>query len=329
MVKDINEADLRHLLAAAYGVADAELALIRKGADGNQTFKVTADQTLLIARVYGEQGRLHHGWAQYELELLAHLASNGISVAAPVATQNGAWMQLLPLVDAPPAPVALFAFAEGGVEWPTSPPRAHLLGAAFAQLHRVADGFHTEATHRAFDLERLVVAPLRRIRTYLADSDPDDSAAWESLAETAAQSAALFSTIPEASGAFGPIHGDLHQGNCHFNGDGSSEQLTFFDFSNAGFGWRVYDLSGFLWPMRDDTIRDPAIQAACSAFLEGYRSVRALLPEEEKAIQAAVKARDFWECGCWLEFGENLDVETVRSSLHSLADQFRRFPLSA
>jgi Ser/Thr protein kinase RdoA (MazF antagonist) len=91
----------------------------------------------------------------------------------------------------------------------------------------------------------------------------------------------------------------------------------------------VYDLSGFLWPLRDDTIRDPAILAACHAFLDGYRSVRALLPEEEKAITASVKARDFWETGCWLEFGENLDKEAVRRGLHSLADQFRRFPLSA
>lgn len=326
---NINEADLTQLLLAAYGVAEAEIALIRTGGDGNQTFKVTTNRTLLIARVYGEQGRLNPDWARYELELLAHLARNGISVAAPVAAHDGAWMQLLPMDNTPPAPVALFAFAEGGVEWPTSPPQAHLLGVAFAQLHRVADDFHTTAGHRAFDLERLLQAPLRRIRTYLADSDPDDRAAWETFAQTAAQAAALFATIPDAGGAIGPIHGDLHQGNCHFKGVGNRDQLIFFDFSNAGIGWRVYDLSGFLWPLRDDTIREPAIQAACHAFLDGYRSVRALLPEEEKAITASVKARDFWEAGCWLEFGEKLDMETVRRGLHSLAAQFRRFPLSA
>ena len=42
-----------------------------------------------------------------------------------------------------------------------------------------------------------------------------------------------------------------------------------------------------------------------------------------------MKARDFWEAGCWLEFGENLDRATVRGGLHSYADQFRRFPLPA
>jgi Ser/Thr protein kinase RdoA (MazF antagonist) len=229
-----NEADLRQLLVAAYGVAEAEIALIRTGGDGNQTFKVTTNRTLLIARVYGEQGRLHPDWARYELELLAHLASNGISVAAPVAAHNGTWMQFLPMDNAPPVPVALFAFAEGGVEWPTSPPRAHLLGAAFAQLHRVADGFHTTAGPRAFDLERLLQAPLRRIRTYLADSDSDDRAAWETFAQTAVQATALFAKVPDAGGAIGPIHGDLHQGNCHFNGSGQSRPTDFLRLQQCG-----------------------------------------------------------------------------------------------
>ena len=170
------------------------------------------------------------------------------------------------------------------------------------------------------------MAPLHRIRAYLDDSDPDDRAAWETFTQTAAQAATLFAAVPDAGGAIGPIHGDLHQGNCHFNAVGNGDQLTFFDFSNAGVGWRVYDLSGFLWPLRDDTIRDPAIQAACDAFLDGYRSVRPLLPEEEKAIMASVKARDFWEAGCWLEFGENLDPATCAVACTPLPTSFAAFP---
>ena len=76
-----------------------------------------------------------------------------------------------------------------------------------------------------------------------------------------------------------------------------------------------------------DTIRDPAIKAACDAFLDGYRSVRPLLAEEEAAIPASVKARDVWETGSWLEFDKNVDPAVVRKGLHSLAAQFRRFTL--
>jgi Ser/Thr protein kinase RdoA (MazF antagonist) len=86
-------------------------------------------------------------------------------------------------------------------------------------------------------------------------------------------------------------------------------------------------MSGFLWPLRDDTIDQPPIAAACNAFLDGYRSVRPLCAEEESAIMASVKARDYWETGCWLEFGQDLDPATVRTGLHSIANQFRRFPL--
>jgi Ser/Thr protein kinase RdoA (MazF antagonist) len=322
-----NEAPLRQLLESAYGMTDPGIALIRTGTDGNQTYKITTNGASLIARMYGVQGREHPDWARYELELLAHLAASGLSVAAPVAARDGGWMQLMPMESALPAPVAVFAFAEGGVEWPTSIPRSRLLGASFAQLHRAADSFRTTAEHRDFDNERLLYAPLRRMRAYLDDSDPDDRAAWETLSQTAAQAAALFAAIPDAGGAIGPIHGDLHQGNCHFNEVGNRDQLMFFDFSNAGVGWRVYDLSGFLWPLRDDTIEQPNIRAACDAFLDGYRSVRPLLPEEEKAVAASVKARDFWEAGCWLEYGQDLDPKTVRAGLHSYADQFRRFPL--
>ena len=68
------------------------------------------------------------------------------------------------------------------------------------------------------------------------------------------------------------------------------------------------------------------MKAACAAFLDGYRSVRPLLPEEKNALPASVKARDFWETGCWLEFDKNVDPAVVRKGLHSLAAQFRRFP---
>jgi Ser/Thr protein kinase RdoA (MazF antagonist) len=321
------EADLRQLLVAAYGLVEPKIDLIRTGSDGNQTYNVTTDATRFIARIYGAQARENPDWAQYELEMLTHLSTHGVSVATPVRSREGALWQSLPIAASLPAPVALFTFAEGGVEWPTAPERALLLGAAFARLRRAAESLYPTADPRIFDAKRLFHDPLDRIRLFLDDADPEDAAAWQTLTETAERAAALFALVPHVGGAFGPIHGDLHQGNCHFNSTGDVDQVTFFDFSNAGIGLRVYDLSGFLWPLRDDTIRDPTIKAACDAFLNGYRSVRPLLEEEEHAIPASIKARDFWETGSWLEFDKNVDPAVVRQGLHSLATQFRRFPL--
>ena len=57
-------------------------------------------------------------------------------------------------------------------------------------------------------------------------------------------------------------------------------------------------------------------------------AVRSLLMEEEHTIIACVRAKDFQEAGCGLEFGENLDRQTVRNGLDSYAVQFRKFSMT-
>ena len=319
---------LQRLLRESYTLVQPEISLIRAGGDGNHTYKIASNESLFIARIYGSQALENPNWARYELEMLVHLATKGVSVAAPIPGFDGELLYFLPNSNGSPMPTALFNFAEGGVEWPTSPARATLLGISFAELHRASDDFITASTPRIFDVERLLNKPLRLMRPFLKDSDPQDAVAWKTLLQTAESAQALLEKIPDIGGAFGSIHGDLHQGNCHFHFSEAGDRLQFFDFSNTGIGWRVYDLSGFLWPLRDDTIKNTEIKASCDAFIEGYRSVRPLLPEEEAGIIACVKARDFWEAGCWLEFGENLDPQTVRNGLHSYAEQFSRFPMS-
>ena len=83
------------------------------------------------------------------------------------------------------------------------------------------------------------------MRPFLNDSDSQDAAAWQTLQQTAHLAQTLLEKIPSAGGSFGSIHGDLHQGNCHFHSTEAEDRPQFFDFSNAGIGWRVYDLSGF------------------------------------------------------------------------------------
>ena len=313
-------------LRDSHGLSGCVLAEIRTGGDGNRTVRVTAGDALYVARTYGEAARRDPDWIRYELELLEHLHRGGISVARPVRSLGG--FLATPLPGESGAPTALFTFAAGGVEWPTAPPRARALGASFARLHRIADDFRSPAAPRRFDAERLIDGPLTRMRPWLNETDPADRDAWETLLRVGGDVKARLEAIPSEGGAIGPIHGDLHQGNCHFEvaaapGD---DRLTFFDFSNAGIGWRVYDLSGFLWPLRDDAIEAPAVRACCDAFFEGYRSVRPLLPAEERAIGASVKARDYWETGAWLETLPD-DPAVVRRGLRSLAEQFRRFPM--
>ena len=300
----------------AYDLDVASASLIRQGGDGNQTFRIEAAGTPYIARLYGHQGQTHPEWVQYEAELLAHLEKSGVAVSAPLRRRDG---NLYGMIEG--VPCVVFTFAEGSVEWPTRPENARVLGAELARLHLASDALTTTAEPRRFDADRLLWQPLERMLPFVRD----DAEATRILKQTAETAALLITTIPDRGGAIGPIHGDIHQGNCHFRPDG---HLTFFDFSNAGVGWRAYDFAGFLWPLRDDTQNDPAIRAACDGFLEGYRSVRPLLPEEERALPAFIKARDYWETGSWLEHDKNADAAVVRRGLNDLSALFARFPLT-
>ena len=300
----------------AYDLAVVSASLIRQGGDGNQTFRIEAAGTTYIARLYGEQGRTHPQWVRFEAEFLAHLDKTGVSVSAPLRRRDG---NLYGIMEGVPAIV--FTFAEGAVEWPTRPENARVLGSELARLHLASDTLQTTAEPRRFDADRLIWQPLELMLPFIRE----DAETTQILQQTAESAATLIAAIPSAGGALGPIHGDIHQGNCHFKPDG---HLTFFDFSNAGVGWRAYDFAGFLWPMRDDTINDPAIRAACDGFLAGYRTMRPLLTEEERALPAFIKTRDYWETGSWLAHDKNADPTVVRRGLNDLAGLFARFPLT-
>ena len=57
-MESTNVSELIHLLEASYGLSNFDVNLIRVGADGNQTYKVTSGQSTLAARIYGNRGEI-------------------------------------------------------------------------------------------------------------------------------------------------------------------------------------------------------------------------------------------------------------------------------
>lgn len=123
---------------------------------------------------------------------------------------------------------------------------------------------------------------------------------------------------------FGVIHGDIHQGNCHSTEDGG---VTLFDSSLCGVGWRGFDLTGFLWPLRDGTAEDEVIKRSCVAYLDGYRSRRCASSDEMEAVPAFVKARDLWETGTWIGLAPETDAAVFSDGVTKILQRFRAFPL--
>ena len=107
----------------------------------------------------------------------------------------------------------------------------------------------------------------------------------DSFRSMVADLAAQVTAVPRERGAYGLIHGDLHNRNFRVTESGA---LTLFDFDHGGYGWRAYDLA---------TCRGPLSDEAWCAFLDGYQSVRSLSDAELEIIPTFQKIRPIWDLG--------------------------------
>ncbi len=263
-----------------------------------------------MVKHYGDFFRSRLDWVRFEARLLNHLAEHHVPVARSLLTISGD-----PFLPIDGTPLMVYEWAEGGVEWPSPSEKAYSLGAAIAQVHLVSSSISTDGTERTYGIDALIDAPLRLLHPYC-----DDPALFSKLEKQCAGFKEIVAQLPNGGDTFGPIHGDIHQGNCHFRSDG---ELTVIDFSLAGVGYRTYDLTGFLWPMRDQTIQYPAMRACCDSFLSGYASVRPLSEIEIQSIPVFVQLRSLWESGDWIDAGTGREHEAeVRKMVPYLVNQF-------
>ena len=84
-------------------------------------------------------------------------------------------------------------------------------------------------------------------------------------------------------GARGLIHGDLHQDNVLFTGDG----VAAIDFDDCGWGFHLYDIAVPLSELTERR-RFPALRAA---FLEAYARRHALPDDVESLLDSLITYR--------------------------------------
>ncbi|HVK03291.1 MAG TPA: phosphotransferase [Armatimonadaceae bacterium] len=248
----------------------------------NDVYAVTsAAGERFVLKVYGAGWRTESE-IRYEAALLAHLATRGLSVSAPVVRADGDVLGQAASDDDPPCWAVLFPYAPG--EKPRPPFSGALyerFGEAVARMHALSDDFATEHPRRALDLAYLIDEPLARVAPLLATA-PDDRDYLLSLAARARERVAAL----DAGGLDrGPIHGDASLDNLHVTPDGV---VTLFDFDSGGPGWRAADLQGWAAP--------PGMEhrANWDAFHRGYASVRTLRPADLLAAPWLTLAVDIW-----------------------------------
>lgn len=102
----------------------------------------------------------------------------------------------------------------------------------------------------------------------------------DSLAERLAHALSVYGTTPDR---FGLIHADMRLANLLVDGSAT----TLLDFDDCGFGWFVYDLAAALSFIETGADR-AALQAA---WLDGYRAIRPLAPEDLAIIPTLILLR--------------------------------------
>ncbi len=116
-----------------------------------------------------------------------------------------------------------------------------------------------------------------------------DRAVFDEVSE---ETAAIFESLGGGGEAFGLIHNDFILGNCHLVRARNGWDLGVIDFDDCGWGHFLYDLAPVMGNFSDYR----HFHRLRAAFLDGYRSVRALPVELEAHLPVLMAARHAGHC---------------------------------
>jgi homoserine kinase type II len=211
----------------------------------------------------------------YALSLQHHLASNGVSCAAPVVDNQG--LLFSQLND---RPAAIVCRVPGSVCRKPSADQCALIGAELARFHLAGRDFKLRRlNNRGLDW---CLTTLEQLRFVLSDADLR-------LANSVIQSCQTSKLIDLPLGA---LHGDLFHDNALFDGDGLG---GIVDFDYACHDYFVYDIAVTVndWCIDADGVLEAD---KLQALLTAYGDNRPLLDCEHAALPLMLQlaALRFW-----------------------------------
>ncbi|MEK8048817.1 homoserine kinase [Ideonella sp. DXS22W] len=228
--------------------------------------------------------RLHADQLPFYLQLMQHLARNGLPVPEPRANASGG---LVHHVAGKPA--ALVNRLPGAHQHAPDLHHCAQLGAVLARMHlAVADFAPQQPNLRGIDWW-LATAP--QVMPYL-DAERQALLADEIAFQQQVAASAAHAALPR-----GAVHADLFRDNAMFDGLPGHEKLTgCIDFYFAGTDTFAYDLAVCLndWCLggRDGLLDD----ARAEALVAAYERVRPLQAAEARLLPALLRAAAlrFW-----------------------------------
>jgi Ser/Thr protein kinase RdoA (MazF antagonist) len=254
----------------------------------NDTFRVTSSLGEHYLRV------TPHGWrtrqdVAFELAFIRALDEQSVQVANPIPRRDGETISLLAAPEGERLAV-LFAAVPGTDNPDITIDQSRAYGRLAARLHQAADAMPRSVPRPEIGPERLLDEQLIAIRETFSAAPSD----LDYLEAIASRVRAELVRMPRPVPEFGLCHGDLHPGNVRFDDSGTP---ALFDFDLVGNGWRVYDLTVFLWNGFGERRPRRWRESRWRAFLGGYQELR---PLDAAALEAAplfLVARQLWLMG--------------------------------
>jgi len=281
----IDAQPLLPVLLAEYTLpADTQIEYVGRGFNDHYLVRAGADRFVLRVYFDGKYYIESHGDFRFELELLEFLHTSGIPVSHALRRRDGDLLGVVSTSGGRRA-FALFTFAEGEERARLTSEQAHLLGEQIAALHLAADRFRAAERRYHLDEQYLLEQPLLLMEEFLAEHGRGGLRPYrEQIEPLRAQLAAL----PKTAGAYGILHGDLHNRNFRVRRDGEETAFLFYDFDHGGYGWRAYDLATCLMCQPEE---------AREALLQGYQNHRPLSEVELASLPLFRKVRPIWDIG--------------------------------
>lgn len=234
-----------------------------------------------------------------ETAFLTHLSQAGVPVAAPIPTRDGALFLLGHAPEGPREGVLFRAIDGRGIN-ATDAGDASANGRTLALMHNAAQTFSPDGALYRLDLEHLLHRPLTRI----CDSGVvEDADVLRDLADIATRTGKAIEAFDTLTWTY--CHGDCHGFNARINDAG---EAVFFDFDDSGPGYLAYDLSVFLWAKVSFGRK---LTGMWEAFIDGYRAVRPITPQDFEAAHRFVIVRHFWLMGEYASRAQEWGSEAV------------------
>lgn len=243
----------------------------------NSNFFLGTDRDEFVLTIFE---KLSFEQLPFYLNLMRHLASRGVLVPAPIASDRG---EIINSLHGKPA--AIVTKLHG--DWQPAPQPVHCreVGTMLAKMHVAAQDYPLYQPNLRGLAWWRETTPV--VLPYLP-AEAQNLLRAEMHFQEALAASALYHTLPN-----GPIHADLFRNNVMFDGDRLS---GFFDFYFAGCDTWLFDVAVTVNDWCIDLNTGSTDPDRVRAMLDAYRVVRPFTSEEQQAWPALLRAAAlrFW-----------------------------------